>query len=210
MQLLNKAAPALAALTLTALTLAPARAATDQSYTGPVGFGAPISFAIMIGQSFTPTLNSLNFVTLAIDQVTAGSTGRVDILAGAGTGGTVLGTSATTEITNYEFGASGGSPTTFTFAAPVSLTPGSVYTLRLDPNDYTFATVANIDDTSTNPYSGGQEYEGNPRPGYDLYFAEGTTAPAAVPEPSTIAPFACAGLGLLGLTLRARRKSKPA
>ena len=32
--------------------------------------------------------------------------------------------------------------------------------------------------------------------------------PAAVPEPSTIAPFACAGLGLLGLTLRARRRNR--
>ena len=30
--------------------------------------------------------------------------------------------------------------------------------------------------------------------------------PAAVPEPSTVAPFALAGLGLLGLSLRARRK----
>ena len=34
--------------------------------------------------------------------------------------------------------------------------------------------------------------------------------PAAVPEPSTIAPFALGVLGLLGLTLRARRRSKAA
>ena len=33
---------------------------------------------------------------------------------------------------------------------------------------------------------------------------------AAVPEPSPIAPFAIAGLGLLGLTLRARRQKKAA
>ena len=35
-------------------------------------------------------------------------------------------------------------------------------------------------------------------------------SPAAVPEPSTLAPFVLAGLGLLGLTLRARRKNKSA
>ena len=35
-----------------------------------------------------------------------------------------------------------------------------------------------------------------------------TPTPAAVPEPSPVAPFAFAALGLLGLTLRARKSSK--
>lgn len=38
----------------------------------------------------------------------------------------------------------------------------------------------------------------------------GGPTPAAVPEPASLATFACAGLGLLGLTLRARRQKKSA
>ena len=41
-------------------------------------------------------------------------------------------------------------------------------------------------------------------------FTPAPGTPAAVPEPSTIAPFALGALGLLGLTLRARRRSKAA
>ena len=36
------------------------------------------------------------------------------------------------------------------------------------------------------------------------------TAPASTPEPSSVAPFALLGLGLLGLTLRARRQKRAA
>ena len=39
-------------------------------------------------------------------------------------------------------------------------------------------------------------------------FVNGPVPPA--PEPSTVAPFALAGLGLLGLTLRARKRSQSA
>ena len=64
----------------------------------------------------------------------------------------------------------------------------------LSPGDRFFAFVAFTGDPANSAFT--------------AHYNGGT--PAAVPEPSTVAPFAVAGLGLLGLTLRARRQSKAA
>ena len=205
---LSEATLACLALAVAGLLLSsdPAHAGTDQSQT-TVEQGLGIVFFSPIGQSFTPTQNSLDFVTLAFDGIVGPTTAHVDIVSGAGLGGPVLGSSPIVTLTNYNYklGGVGGATTTFTFASPVGLTAGNPYTLRLHVN----SGDGFVDESFSNPYAGGQGYfGGKPASSDDLYFVEGTQgsiAPATVPEPSSLAVLGLGGLGLAGFVLKAKR-----
>ncbi len=160
--------------------------------------GGSGSLASNYGQSFTPALTSLNAVDFFLTSQ-MGSTVQVNLYAGTGYNGTLLGSSAVMTI------AADPNVTItlreFTFAAPISLTPGTTYTFRLVGTSYFLGY------DSSNGYSGGTELDANgntlsspsfpgfpPSTTYDLTFAEGTVAP----EPAVWMMLLC-GLGWWGV-----------
>ena len=162
-----------------------------------------------LGQSFTPTLSSLDFVSLVISNTSA-STYKVQIFRGAGYGGTLLGESATYGVAlaplpanGQPFSVDNAQPVEFDFAAPVALAGGGVYTLRAlqvtGAGGYMFLRTG-----LNNPYAGGQAYAIDPIPAVDFVFAEGIHG-AAVPAPASLAMWAAAGLVALGARARRRR-----
>lgn len=141
----------------------------DQQYT--VGGGINTSFDW--GQSFTPTLGSISVADFSLRQQSTFGSIRLDIFAGVGYVGPILGSSAPVTFTNTSFQL-----IEFTFLTPVSLIPGSPYTIRMtrvggDP-------VYEYDPFGT--YSGGTMVDQNGSTSFgDVRFAEGV-----VPEPSTV------------------------
>jgi PEP-CTERM motif len=159
-----------------------------------------------VGQSFTPSLSSIDFVILDLSDYTSGNglgaTVYMNLWSGSISNGTLM---ASTDPVFMPDGFGdpgyGGFPgtNTFFFATPVSLTPGTTYYLqpfvqsgdgwRVDGYDYN--------------YSGGVEYvNGVVDPGNDLWFREGIIQ--AVPEPSAACLLFLGG----GLFLYARHKRK--
>jgi hypothetical protein len=102
------------------------------------------------GQSFTPTLTSIGFATFTFYTVPT-SNYEVEILSGAGFGGSVLGTS------NLVASPAAYQSVEFDFATAVTLTPGNVYTLELlDVSLTDFSLQTEV--SPGNPYAGGQFY----------------------------------------------------
>ena len=87
-----------------------------------------------------------------------------------------------TETKNDFWGATQTGADAYQFTAPAGK--------PLSPGNRFFAFVAFTGDPANSAFT--------------AHYNNGT--PSAVPEPSTVAPFAFGGLALLGLTLRARRK----
>jgi len=157
-------------------------------------------------QSFIPTLTSLNFVELGLEDRdpdnSIGANLFVQIRQTSITG-TIIGTSSTLSLSDG-FGApvgSGLTPVLFTFPSLVSLTPSNTYVLQLFiSSGDTFL----VNTSDSNPYSGGTAFFfGSPFSDSDLYFREGILS--AVPEPST-ALFGV--IGILGLQLRRIRNGR--
>jgi hypothetical protein len=142
--------------------------------------------SIAAGQSFTPTLDSIDAAAFDLETVSGSSDVELRIFSGDGFSGSLLGTSATQTISTLSF-----ETFQFNFASPIALTPGDVYTLRLV---VTGGSDINEADASGNVYLGGVEYSsaGGVETGYDLVFSEGISAP----EPATL-PLCGAGLLLL-------------
>ena len=204
---------------LLALAVVPFARATlivvDQQNNASGGtLGTGVSNGGSLGQSFTPALPSLNAVDLPLQTLNVSETLQLTLLQGAGLGGTVLGTAAPLVLTqNF----SRATTQEFTFAAPIVLTPGNVYTFKLTEtafvpfsgSDFGFYPVVTQSDT----YAGGQFFlpDGSAFTGGDAVFAEGLTAagvgaPAVgLPEPSAWATLIL-GAGLLTLLGRARRR----
>jgi hypothetical protein len=186
------------ALSAVALLLASARAQAteliDQEQTSSDTFIGPGDGQ---GQSFTPTLNAIDFATFNLG--VGGPSSEIvfaTLLEGDGFGGNLLGVSnevlvAPSVFASYEFD----------FSPSISLTPGEVYTLELNNGfDDLYAL-----ESDGNPYAGGTEYNssGVAQPRYDLTFAEGVNA-QAVPEPP--AAHMLPVMGLIGLGVWAVRR----
>jgi PEP-CTERM motif len=161
-----------------------------------------------IGQTFTPTMNSLNYFTFYLqDREPSNATGGsffVEIVSQ--NLNTVLGTSATVSLPDsFGIPPAGGSeplagaPVMFTFAAPVALSLGTVYEAEIfKASGGSFYAIGSAAGT----YAGGSYTSPSPGQSDDLYFIEGN---ATVPEPSSLA--LCGIAGSFGLLIaRSRRK----
>jgi hypothetical protein len=147
-----------------------------------------------VGQSFTPTLDSVDAFEFVLRSFGASSTVRVDLFFGAGYGGALLGSSATVTI--------GNSFETAHFDLSAALTPGQIYTARVVLTDGDLYSIR-YDETAS--YAGG---DGHATAGFvvddaDLIFMEGLHATVSVPEPASLA-LVLAGLAGLGLVRRRR------
>jgi hypothetical protein len=130
-----------------------------------------------LGQSFTPTLSSVTFVTFwffdAVD--TSGGTVYVNLRSTSITG-PILGSS--TPVFIYITPAYADVFQTFYFPTAISVTPGVQYFFQ--PIDQSGDTIGAINSEGT--YRGGNQIIGGVvRPNYDYWFQEGIVA---APEPS--------------------------
>jgi hypothetical protein len=139
-----------------------------------------------LGQSFTPTLNSIRIADFSLLTEGVASTLHLDLFAGAGYTGALLGASSPVTFTNTLL-----QTIEFTFPMSIALVPGNQYTIRLtlDSGDPYRAEFS-----STNPYAGGTAFsdQGGAVAPVDLVFAEG------IPEPSVTALLLLGCLGIAG------------
>ncbi len=145
-------------------------------------------------QGFTPTLSGIDAVELSIRASGTSNSLRIDLFSGDGDGGTLLGSSATLNITNQTFAT-----LHFDFPSRVPLSPGALYSFRITHLGGDFS--AYVEERNFNPYPGGipRNPDGSALPFYDLIFTEGLT----IPEPASASIM---GLGLLAIGYRHRRK----
>ena len=145
---------------------------------------ADIQGAQPFGQSFTPSLSSVNFIRLYIYDSTAGGGGPGTLSVNLRTGsitGAILGTA---DPVILEPGFSG--LVNFHFASPVSLTPQDTYYFQ--PFVQAGGRWGTFEDRYN--YSGGTAFGlGVPSSNFDLWFREGIF----VPEPSSAALLALGG-----------------
>ncbi len=195
-------------IALVAASAASARADfIDQSNTANVTqfYNTNSSTNLPIGQEFTPTLGSLDFVDLHVDDagsdIGPGADFFVNIRMGT-IGGTIVGTSDTIHVPDGTNTGGGITITRLLFSTPVSLTPGSLYVLQvvqtgsIGGSNGNFGIAGNFGNTYTH---GDAIIGGSGSPNFDFYFREGT-----VPEPGSLVLLSIGGLGFLALARRRR------
>jgi len=133
--------------------------------------------SVEFGQSFTPRLNTVGFVSFELISALARPNGAVVAvnLRADSIIGTILGT---TDPISMPPGTSGNPD--FVFSLPVPVTPGTTYYLEpfvLSGDNYFIGASDSYN------YAGGSAiYNGIPSPTSDLWFREGITE---APEPNT-------------------------
>jgi hypothetical protein len=150
-----------------------------------------------IGQSFTPTLTSLDFFDVFTQDFVRnngiGATLEIEIFSGVLQ--TLLGTSRSTTLPD-DYNA----PTHFTFSTPIALVPGNLYSAQvivLSGDNWALGS------SGSQSYSGGDEILlGVPVTDNDLWFREGITVTA--PESSTLLLL---GSGFVGFAWKRLRQS---
>lgn len=168
----------------------------DQQSTNLIEGSAPLSgFYRPVGQSFTPALSSVGFVTLMLYDGDALhiSSGNVHVnLRANSITGPILGTSLTVSIPDNFFDV-----TNFSFALSVAVIPGTTYYFEPEVISGNPGIGSYITDAS---YTGGSEIlEGVPLAGRNLWFCEGIYV---VPEPPAVSLVAISS----GLVLWAWRR----
>lgn len=166
---------------------------------GPSG-GFVIPSTAVVGQTFVPTLSTVDFVELQLNIQTL-VTGIVEVkVRDTGPGGALLATSAQEAITNP------GLPVQlyrFDMPTPAPVTPGDTYFLEVMHVSGGNVGVFLGGGAGANGYADGEAYvRGVPSFDDDLWFREGGTRDRIVPEPAT------AAMGMLAfgaLALRRRR-----
>jgi hypothetical protein len=149
-----------------------------------------------MGQSFTPTLPSVEFVRLALQDINfgnaLGATLYVNLRSGSITGA-VLAASSPVFMPDSFFGV-----TNFFFSPGASLTPGTTYYLQPVVQSGDVWGVAAYNGYN---YTGGTEFlQGAPFGNNDLWFREGV-----VPEPSSLS-LVLLGVGAFVYRRRSTRK----
>ncbi len=165
-----------------------------------------INFSSPIGQSFTPSLASIDFIRIRLRDFfsnSSGATYRINLYSGIGMSGLQLGTTESISFAEG-FGAGDdnkGEIAQFNFSQSIILSPVGSYTLSIEHvSGDNFFLCGDISSGST--YSGGSAMEsGSPLSMGDYWFQEGIVT---VPEPTCI-PFLF-GLFLLLLCKKHRTR----
>jgi hypothetical protein len=146
----------------------------QHSSTGTPSVEGGANVSLNPSQSFTPTLTTIDFVRLYVEYTIGGTpTMSINLLANS-PGGQLLASTTPLAVKNST------GLVEFSFANPVSLTPGSTYVLQ--PALQSSGDV-HLNLFTQNVYAGGTLfYSGTAYP-YDLWFQEGVI----IPEPSPTA-----------------------
>jgi hypothetical protein len=150
----------------------------DQQSTNLAEGVASLQFSQPMGQSFTPSLSAIEFVSLYLFdgdfENALGGTVLVNLRSDSITG-TILSSTAPVFIPDGFFGT-----TNFSFNTTVAINPGTIYYLEPVIQSGNPDIGSYITDAS---YTGGSEiYQGSPISDRNLWFQEGIIA---VPEPSS-------------------------
>lgn len=168
---------------------------TDQSQ--PVGITTPIQTQQPIGQSFTPDLSSIGFVTLYLSDQTLGGSGStvyVNLWSGSIGTGTLLDSTDPVFVPHGSF-----SYENFFFPTGFGVTPGATYYLQpvIQSGDSDNNMVTGL--ISGTSYPNGTTFINGSSSSFDILFREGVV----VPEPSCLA---LALLGVVGMCPVLRRR----
>ena len=149
---------------------------TTYEFSPPYAYGSPIQNLVNPwGQSFTPTLSSIDFIRLTLDDGNPndgrGATAYVTLRSGA-IDGPVIGTTPSITMANGFSGV-----VMFTFPSSVPLVPGTMYYFNPVVQDYSNWYIL----AGGYNYQYGYGYNGGQITGGDVWFREGIIV---VPEPS--------------------------
>jgi hypothetical protein len=168
------------------------------------GGGADLWY-VSVGQSFTPAQSSVGFIRLIVDgggppPGVSSATFYVNLLSDSINGPILASTDPVTIQPRL------GTPSTFFFSTPVTVTPGDTYYFQVveENGDNTWGIIYDLD-FPRYPYPAGNAYfNGVVAPHWDLWFREGIV----VPEPSSALLF-LAGFGALAIFRRGKTKAPP-